>query len=60
MISGDLKQRTSFMSFLGLVSEKYDSKRKQIGITKMGSPGLRIILTEAAWHIASLKQKARS
>ncbi|EMJ61392.1 transposase, IS116/IS110/IS902 domain protein [Leptospira sp. P2653] len=48
------------MSFLGLVSEKYDSKRKQIGITKMGSPGLRIILTEVAWHIASLKQKARS
>ncbi|AMX57857.1 transposase [Leptospira borgpetersenii serovar Hardjo] len=38
------------MSFLELVPGEYsnDSKRKQTGITKTGSPRLRRILTEAA------------
>ncbi|EMM97136.1 transposase, IS116/IS110/IS902 family [Leptospira interrogans serovar Zanoni str. LT2156] len=46
------KTAGSFMSFLGLVPGEYSSgsKRKQTGITKTGSPRLRMILTEAAWQ----------
>ncbi|EMJ94473.1 transposase, IS116/IS110/IS902 family, partial [Leptospira alstonii serovar Sichuan str. 79601] len=46
------KTAGSFMSFLGLVPGEYfsGSKRKQTGITKIGSPRLRRILTEAAWQ----------
>ena len=42
----------SFMSFLGLVPGEYSSgtKRRPTGITKAGSPLLRRILVEAAWH----------
>ncbi|EMN88274.1 transposase, IS116/IS110/IS902 domain protein [Leptospira weilii str. UI 13098] len=48
------------MSFLGLVPGEYASERKQIGVTKIGSPRLRRILTKTVWRIAFLKQKVRS
>ncbi|EKR64218.1 transposase, IS116/IS110/IS902 family [Leptospira weilii str. 2006001853] len=50
----------SFMSFLGLVPGEYASERKQIGVTKIGSPRLRRILTKTVWRIVFLKQKVRS